>query len=145
MVNYIPLISFFIAILITILGSIMQYHLNDIKKTPTDEKKEIRIIGLWTTILCSVLLGLQLIGIGVASGFAPGVIQILMRFKVLILFIVIIEIICIIIGSSILQIDNDNTIDDETKGDKLSNLSLGLLIPGILLFCYSGFSALSSK
>ena len=33
MVNYIPLISFFIAILITSLGSLMQSYLNDIKKT----------------------------------------------------------------------------------------------------------------
>jgi len=139
MINYISVVLLLTAILMTAVGIHMSVCLNDTSKTSEQERLSIRPIGLYMVIICSILLGLKIIAL-IALTTRPEILIQLLKFKIIIGLIIILEIICITIGSIILSIDNDTTIDDETKNDKFSILSHTLITPGIIIICYVLYS-----
>jgi hypothetical protein len=142
-INYINAVIMFVGVVITSLGISMNSKINDTNKNSEKEIEDIKNISLILTIVFSVLLGLTLLGIGLATS-QPAILMRILQFKIIIGIVILIEIICIAISASILTIIDDKTIDNETKDDKINVSSQIMYIIGICLIGYTSYSFFQS-
>lgn len=144
--DYIPMILLVFGVLMASVGIRISVRVNDTSKKSEEERKIIRPIGEKMTLIWGILIVVHIVVcvciiiMMYTNNYKLGALKFnifnsLLQYKGIgIIFFL--ELLCIGIGSAILGIDDDNSLDDETKNDKFSTLSNVLITPGFVLIFY---------
>lgn len=143
--DYIPIILLVIGILMASVGILISVRVNDTSNKSEEERKTIRPIGENMTLICGILIAVQIVVLGALKVKKEDIFNSLLQYKEIIGIIFFLELLCIAIGSTILGIDDDNSLDDETKNDKFSTLSNVLITPGFVVIFYVLYTKFKPK
>lgn len=143
--DYIPIILLVIGVLMASVGILISVRVNDTSQKSEEERKIIRPIGEKMTLICGILIAVQIVVLGALKVKKEDIFNSLLQYKEIIGIIFFLELLCIGIGSTILGIDDDNSLDDETKNDKFSTLSNVLITPGFVVIFYVLYTKLKPQ